>query len=382
MVMFAIICFLLCPLISLPIVFVCIKKDTKHRNVYLAILSIFIALFSYSYTPTVREDLYRHHEDVIRYEDISPDKFFSDVWSRPEQLSLMYKFIISKTGNVRLLQFFTSAICYYILFYLLSEYTKKYKHIKGLKVIGIWFFVLSGFHYIVITSGIFYTLALEIFSLAVYYDYALGRKFLSKILYFAPILIHTCAVLPLFIVILYKLLGSKINAKGISVLVVSIFSISILLNIVASYVNLPIVTELSNLYRSYFGNEEHWSRLHTIPVLVLYLSRLAPIIIGYKFMDKKDSISGFAIFVTIAILVLYFQTTFSVRYIHIATLCGLPILFEAINNKKIGQLFCVLLYGLGAPHVLYQIKQFQSLGEFQDIYRVLLTNIITTLYGG
>lgn len=41
MAVFAIICFLLCPLVSLPIVFVCIKKDTKHRNVYLAILLLF-----------------------------------------------------------------------------------------------------------------------------------------------------------------------------------------------------------------------------------------------------------------------------------------------------------------------------------------------------
>ena len=378
----ALLLFVICPIMVLPFLFLGLKKDKKHKNVYLIIIAIFVALFSYNYRPKSEEDLYRHHIDTMQYEDASVEVLAKDISQKPEQLSTVYKFIISKTGNQDLLQFFTSAISFFILFYLLNEYTEKNKDVKGWRLFGIWIFVLSGFHFIVITSGIFYTLALEIFSLGVYLNYEKKRKVWGWIFYIMPMFIHTCAFLPFILILLFKLLGSKNNIKNILILVGLIMSIGFLLVVIAPNIDLPIVKELSNLYKWYFNNEEAWADMHPIPILIMYMSRLVPVCVSYKMAHSKNGISDFSFFMTVAIVVLYFQTTFSIRYIHIAVLCGLPLLFAAARDKKYGRLFSLSLYVFAAPHIIYQIRQFVGLGYFEDVKRIFVTNLVTMLSEG
>lgn len=379
----ALLLFVICPIMASPFLFLGLKKDKKHKNIYLVIIAIFVALFSYSYRPKPAEDLYRHHIDTMQYEEASVDVLAKEISQKPEQLSTIYKFVISKTGNQDLLQFFTSATSFFILFYLLSEYTEKNKDVKGWRLLGIWIFVLSGFHFIVITSGIFYTLALELFSLGVYLDYEKKKKFLRWVFYVMPMFIHTCAVLPFIILVLYKILGSKINIKNVLILSGLIMSIGLLLMVIAPNIDLPIINELSNLYKWYFNNEEVWAEMHAVPILIMYMSRLLPVVFGRLLSTRKESISDFAIFMTVAVVVLYFQTTFSIRYIHIAVLCGIPLLFKAVQHKKYGQIYAASLYMLSFPHVIYQLHQlFYSLAKFEGMERALVMNLFTTLGGG
>lgn len=377
----AIAIFISCPILALPFVVIGLKKDAKHRNVYYCIIAVFMALFSYCYRPVATEDLYRHHIDTMQYKDMGMEKLSKTISRNPEQLSVLYKYVISKTGNQDLLQFFTAIISYYILFYLLDGYTKKARKGNLFGKIGIWFFTLSGFHFLLITSGIFYTLALEIFSLGVYRDYVLKKKWSSYLLYLIPVFIHTCAVLPLVVLILFKLLKSKFNLKNSLILVIVILSISFLLNVVVSSFNIPIVNELSNLYRSYFDNEEQWSGLHGSIVLITYLSRLVPVAIGYILSREKNQVSDFAMFTMVLVIALYFQTTFSIRYIHIVVLCGLPLLFESINHEKYGQFYSLMLYCLGIQQIIFQVQQTAGLGRIDGIQRIFVTNLITMLSG-
>ncbi len=382
MLILAIIMFIGCPLASLPFVYAGIKKDKKHTNLYLLIIAAFLALFSYIYRPNYSEDLYRHHEYTMEYQYMDMDGLMNELVNEPEQLSIIYKYLISKTGNYDLLQFFTSTICFFIIFYLLNQYTKKNKDCGIWKQIAVWLFVISGFHFIVITSGIFYTLALEIFSLGVYMDYERGRKKTSLLLYIIPSFIHTCAVLPTILLILYKLLKSKITLKNVMMMVVLIVSIEYLLTMISSSIKLPIISELSNLHDAYFNNEEQLARLHTPLVLGVYLSRLIPIVAFYKIANIKKGIGGFSIFMAAAVIALYFQTSFSIRYIHIVILCGIPILFKTINNKKYGQVFCILLYGLALLHFAFQVYQLSGLGYFDFGERAFTTNLIMSFMKG
>ena len=381
----ALMVFMICPIMVLPFVFIGLKKDKRHRKIYLAIIAFLLALFSYSYQPTSIEDLYRHQSDAMQYQYSEIDTLIDDIHNEPEQLAIAYKFMIGKTGNPSLLQFFTSAVSFFILLYLLNAYTEKNEKLRGWKLVGVWLFVLSGFYYIVITSNIFYTLALEIFSLGVYMDYARNRKIVGWVFYILPVFIHTCAILPLALIVLYKLLRSRINTKNVVLLVILILSIHILLSVVAANINLPIITEISNLYRWYFNNEGSWSNLHTPSVLLLYMSKLVPVVLAYKVSKMKDPVSDFALFMAIAIVILFFQTTFSIRYIHVAVLCGLPVLFRAAQDKKYGQIFCVLLYAFAIPHFIYQVRQMVSRtdwGSFENVQRIFVTNLITTLTKG
>lgn len=378
--MFAIISIILCPILSLPFIVYGLKKDHRHTKLYLFVVAVFISLFSYTYTPATTEDITRHHLETIEYEGADLSTLAEDLYTKPEQLSVTYKYIIGQTGNENLLQFFTSIVCYYILFYLLDDFARKNKSTRGRKLIGIWLFVLSGFHFTVITSGIFYTLALELFSLGVYISYEKDKKIAGIIISASTILIHTCAVLPFMILVLYRVLGSKINMKNIIIMALSIMSIGYVLAVIAPSMNIPLVSEISNLYRWYFNNESEWSSLHTPLIMTLYLSRLVPIFIAYKLSPAKREIAGFSLFIAIAVVVLYPQTTFSIRYIHIAVLCGIPLLFNAVQHEKYGKYFVHLLYLIATMHISYQVYQLVSgLYVCKDIDKVLVTNILETL---
>lgn len=377
----AIIALIVCPALSLPFVFAGLKKDKKHKKVYLFIIAIILALFSYCYKPTASEDLYAHHVDTMQYKNMSMNKLTEEVSKKPEQLSVIYKYVISKTGNPDLLQFFAAFVCYAILLYLLNEYSERSNGISALKKVAIWVFVISGFHYLVITSGIFYTLALEIFSLGVYIDYEKKRKILGIMCYVIPVFIHTCAALPLAIILLYKMLGSKVSFRNVAILSVLLMSIGLLMTVVLPSFNNPLTNELSSLYTSYFGNEEKWANLHDVFTLTVYLSRLIPILIGFCLTRQKNDVSGFSIFMTILVVLLFFQTSFSIRYIHVAVLCGLPIMFEAIKDKKYGGIYAASLYMLAIPQIAYQIRQIAGAGKIVGIQKAMITNLIMTLGG-
>ncbi len=382
MSIFAILSFIVCPILSLPFIALGIKKDKKYRMAYLSIVAVFLALFSYHYQPTTSDDLYRHQADVASYENQSVDSLMKDLSTQPEQLSLIYKYTISKTGNEGLLQFFIAIMCYIILLYLLNKQTEKHGDLAMWKKIGVWLFVLSGFHFLVITSGMFYTLALEIFSLAVYLDYERKKKVVSWICYLVPVLIHTCAALPLLAILLYKLLGSKINLKNGLILSAAVLSIGFIMTAVAPNIDIPVVKELSKLYVAYFNNEEQWSDLHSPLVLTLYLLRLVPVIVGCFLVKKcNDKTTGFSLFMTLLIILLFFQTTFSIRYIHIAVLCGLSITFQAVEHKKLGKLYSLGLYAIALSHFAYQFRQLSAAGVIKDIKSIPFVSLIIQIFG-
>ncbi|MBR0480615.1 EpsG family protein [Candidatus Saccharibacteria bacterium] len=371
--------FLLCPLLALPLVLICSKKDIKHQKFYLLLISLFVALFAYGYHPSSTEDLYRHQENLSKYQNYTFDDSIKTMQTKPEQLTLLYEILISKLNNPGLLQFFTTKICYFLIFYLLSEYSKRYPGISKAKTIGVWLFVLSGFHFFVIVSNIFYTLALEVFSLGVYVDYEKKKK-ISWLLYIISPLIHTSAILPLILIIFYKIFKSKISAKSVLVLTIAILLISTILPILSNLFSLPIINEVNSLYRSYFYNEDHWARLHSVSILILYLSRLAPVILSMH--DNRRAVAGiggFATFTLIAVILLFFQTSFSIRYIHIVVLCGIPTLFEALSSTRQSSVVCLSLYLFAIPHVIYQIRTFTYLNNFDNPLEIVTRDILTIL---
>lgn len=381
MFILALVVFIACPILSIPFIVVGLKNNSKHRNLFLFLIASLFALFSYCYNPTASDDLYRHHEEVRQYENTDLGTLLEKMADSPEQISIAYKFIIGKTGNENLLQYFVALLCYFILLYLLDVNSKENEDVSILKKIGVWFFVLSGFHYLVITSGMFYTLALEIFSLGIFFDYKFKKKKLGTLLCILPVFIHTCAVLPLVVLVIFKMLGSKMTTKSIIGISVFVFSIGFLMTVVAPNINNPITNELAKLYSSYFNNEEHWSRLHKTTTLILYLSRLVPVVFGFIITKKRDPISDFSVAITVLVLVLFVQTSFSIRYIHIATLCGIPLFFHCTKDKKYGQMYTGVLYLLAIPQIYYQLRQISYSGSIENIEIVLIRNIIGTLSG-
>lgn len=375
--------FAICPLVAGIISILMIIFAKKKRFSYFIVLALVLAIFSYYYMPTVKDDLYRHHLEVISLGMLSHESFMMLISSRTEQLSLIMKYLISKTADVNLLQFIITLIDYLIIFYILHTTTQKYK-LSNLSYFLILLFTVLSFNYLTIISNLFNTLGLLIFSLGVFLEYGLNKnKIFSYILYIITPFIHSSMVVPIVLIILFKLMREKGSIKAMILIALGIMLIEPVLNFMVDTFNTSLFIELKSFYNHYFINEENFSYLHTTSVLVLYLSKLIPFIIGYIFLkEKSDKETSFALVCTFAILALFTKSTFAIRFIPLVQMASISLLCKIYSsgNKQakifFGLIMIVLIIFLG----YYQYIQLYN-REFISIGELLGKNILNVIGG-
>lgn len=350
----------------------------KKKTIYFVIISFILAIIAYHYIPDLSEDLYRHHIDVFNISLLDNESIRYNLLNGTEQISYIIKYLISLTGNVNLLQFFITFIDYIIIFYIINKILEKY-NISNLSYLLILGFTVCSFNYLTIMSNLWNTLALLIFSLGLYLEYEEKKpKWLCYLIYLSTVFIHSSMVVPLVLILVFKLMGEKINFKIITVIIIGIISLEPILDFMISNFNASIFLELKSFYNNYFLNEDNFSYLHTTSVLILYLSKLVPYIIAYFFIKKNNKMIDFSLIVTILILVLFMKSTFSIRFIPIVQLAGLPLLCEVFSkkNKQTNLIFILILIILLIGVIYYQYIQIVN-KNFINLDNLFFKNIIS-----
>ena len=115
-------CFISVVIINIIIIVLNIKKDNK-KNIYLVIafdIALALAILSYMWIPSEEYDLYRYYSWMDNMQNLKGSKLINYLYtSRGEPLTMTYFYIISKTNNYSLLQFFPTLIVYFIIFYII-----------------------------------------------------------------------------------------------------------------------------------------------------------------------------------------------------------------------------------------------------------------------
>ena len=377
MFILALILYCICPVIAIPLLIVGLIKDKKHRYIYLLILAFFLSVIAFNVTPKMNEDLYRHHDDVLRFGTMENTAFINILKSNSELLSLILKRFIYKLGNVNYLQFFITFIDYSIVFYIINDYNSKKEN--DLKFIGIIsLFTIISFSYMTIISNLFNTLALIIFSLGLYFDYSNKKnKLLCYILYISPILIHSSLILPLVILIIFKITGNKVNLKNIIIIFVGLFLIPNIISILNRMFSFGIINEINSFYKNYFINQEQFGYLHTTRILFIYMIKLIPYFVAYFFVKDKNSLDDFSMLVLLIIITLFFQSTFSIRYIPIVQLCGLPMICKMLKNisKKNSYIMIIIILLITFVQIYFQYLQIRQ-SNFESFSKIITSNVI------
>ena len=104
--------FVIIPILSIPNTIVGMLTDRKFYKLYVALFSIAMGLLAYNMLPIPEYDLSRYY---LTMEDYSGNDFISNIQSiftRLDSLSYLFMYVISLSGNVRLLQFVGVSIGY------------------------------------------------------------------------------------------------------------------------------------------------------------------------------------------------------------------------------------------------------------------------------
>lgn len=199
---------LLCPPVGFILSLVCLTKDFKHWKTYVFCIAWFFANLAYCYDPTVITDLTRYKEYAGSLENVSlfdaltaGDKFAS---------GKVYGFviicwIISRTGDLRLLPALSTFCVYYIGLYITCRigYDTSVKKKNINKYI---YFILLTVSFYGIVNNVRNIFAFCLVSMAVFREfYEKKRNWLTIFLYVFPVFVHISALVLVLIRFCFKL---------------------------------------------------------------------------------------------------------------------------------------------------------------------------------
>ena len=188
-------------------------------------------------------------------------------------------------------------------------------------------------------SGLYNYLAINIFALAFYLDYNSGRKVTSMLIYATLPLLHTSMLLPVGVVVLFKILRNKINVWSILIilLIATFFTLNLghyLVYDLGMNWLMPVQKVLDN----YTALNEHYIIQNYGGLgFVINIAEILIAALGCLFTlkDKKNSETKafLAMFIAIVLLIIP-RIVVMVRFAPLVLMIGSVIIMDILKTKK------------------------------------------------
>ena len=196
--------FIIAPFLTIPIILYSMVVDKKHSTIYAILLALAIAIIAYNFNPKTSQDLYRYYYLMEhQYSTLSFTEYIKVMFNNNKLLFIFFCYIISRIGNYKLLQSIIVFTAYFLVFYTILDYAKL-KNIKAYKAILIIILFMAIFYFIGFFSGLAQFLGIAVGFYIFYLEYIKKKeKFIYKLLYILPMLIHvSLATLLIFRILL------------------------------------------------------------------------------------------------------------------------------------------------------------------------------------
>lgn len=383
----SIICLLLFiafPIIGLPVYLGCyVFHSNKKGILYSLLIGVTLGFITYYFIPPHDYDLYRH-QFIARYIHNLPfDRFlaYSKV-TELEFLPLLYSYFISFTENYNLLQFFIVSLGYTLMFYMMYDYRKK-TTISNLSFILVVIFNIFGFNALYFISGLYYYIAIILFSFAFYNEYTKkGNKFLSYFLYGLVLLIHDSMFFPVVILLIFKLFNNKLNVRSLG-LCILIFGLSYyVISILSSVINFELFTKVINLYNHYISNDYRMRKFYSGTIFIIEITKLL-LILATIFMTKnKKPLSkenGFIILLAVSTLLMMPKSLVMIRFIMGVQLIGIVPLMNYYQKNKLTDIKLIMIAILCALGILYTLY-FYRVFKDENFGNLKISDSIVTIW--
>lgn len=200
MVLFTWFVFIINPTIGSMFAIVGLYKNREKSVHYSAMLALLFASFAYWFIPNGEMDLTRYFLQLSNYSNLSWNTFLDLVLGKSTlviQDLLFYG--IAKTNNFHLLPAIVIFIVYFIVFYMITDFSNR-NEISSRNMMRVIVFTLCVLPFSSLVSNIRNVLAFSIFILAGYREFEQKDKgLLTYLLYILPLFIHTSTLALLII---------------------------------------------------------------------------------------------------------------------------------------------------------------------------------------
>lgn len=338
-------------LFTLAFAYYCLKKNSGKAVIFSSVLmGIIVGIAAYNFIPSISYDLTRHQRLVHYYEKTEVGNPLSNSYSDDlEIIPNIYSFLISRTGNDDLLQFFVVAVGYSALFYVVCD-SRKNKKISTLAFVAYSLLILFGQSTLYYFSGLYNYFAINIFALAFYIDYVKHKKLLSTILYLITPFIHSSMLFPIALLLLFKLNHSIITKKTIIALLLLMILAPWFLQLMTSLLNISLLKSALSLYSSYTNHDFLFHRFYHGANLLIDLSKIVLVIFTSIITlrnDRKNSMGSFSLIMAIAVLLMMPRAIVAVRFASLALFVNIvptmSILSEKTRTSRIVMMIVLLL---------------------------------------
>lgn len=368
--------FIVMPFLAVPIIFMGMIVDRKHNWIYGLLLAILLALIAYNFSPSETQDLYRYYVEMkTYYSNISFENYMQEMFSNTKILFKVLQLIIAQTQNYQLLPFTMTLVGYFISFYVILDFSNKYKINPIIAIFMILVFILT-FYHINFISGLAQYLAISIGFLGFYLEYIKDKnKCIYKVLYILPVFIHASMIIIPLIRVLLKFDFKKTK----KVYIISLIIYAFLPNIIYQLLNvLPGMETLAQKISIYTIQKKQilYTTYDTITLILLLFYTF----IFYKSRKEiREYISTKYIdFVEIILLLnlfsIFYKDIFS-RVFNITLLCMCIYLLMYLKKVKTEKIvivivLCLFSVGLGSVNVNNILAN-----DFNNIFSNITENI-------
>lgn len=391
MLIFTLSIYFFMPILALPFVVMGAYLDTKKRNIYIILLALIMAVIGFHFTPPNSEyDLYRYNmlmdqmknEGIYYVKNISEYKFFF--------VTNYLFYLVALTNVFELLPAITAFIVYYILFYIITDYSYR-NNISNNKYILTMIFMVMYIPAVPIFGGIRNALAYAIIILAIYRDMVISKKNLKTyFLYIIPLFIHS-AVMPIYIFRILLCINSKFIKGILNVLILCWPLYLVLIKIILEKLTfIPPLAILNNKIidytaRNYISSDHRTVILFTILICIFILVKS----IFYKFYGAKNNkyniddynrLTNSIVFFSLGAIAfkysdIFFRYTTFMFYLT-------PVLMLSILNIRAKvkwsyyKVICII--GLVLIGFISAIYQYRNLSQINfDMVKILFFNLFT-----
>lgn len=340
---------IICPIIGFVLAIFLYFTDKKHTVFLSIILGLIFGIISYYIIPATTYDLYKLREPYFAFKNnyCAWSYFFQYITTTKfEKIPMLYTFLISKIGNIDLLQFFIVTTGYSLLFYIMADY-RKIKNIKNVYFIPIVINIIFGYYVFHAMTGLYFYFSMILFSFAFYLEYTKKKsKLITYPIYILSLGMHTTTFFAIAILCIFKLFKEQINIKKIVLtLVLVVFSYQ-LLSIICTKLNIPLISSIMNIYTAYLKNNDKTSKIYDGALFILeFLKLTLCILFLYKNRknesDKKNN--SFLVLMIVCTVFMMSQSIVMIRFIMLIQFVAIVPMFDVFDNKNKNNIYIYML---------------------------------------
>lgn len=344
-----------------------ISSRRKKLIVFFSILfGLFMGFLAYNFVPKSDYDLVRQWKVMDRFESVETVEEFIKTTETVDReiIPQIYSLLISKTGNHNLLQFFVVVVGYAALCYILLDCRDRAK-LSDVKFIMVFILAILGQSMLYYFSGLYNYLAINLFALAVYLDYIKKYRKTAWIVYIVSPLIHSSMVLPLFLVVLLKLIRNKVDIKFLGLFVVVLMLFGPIIDLVIELFNIDFLNDIKSIYDSYILANDGMIKYYDGFYLFMSVSKIGIALVACWLQKGKETttpIRSMVYLTTCVVIILSLSSIAITRFSSLVLFVSLPLIMDAMFEKgKRQQLFTGVVFITALLYLVYTVRMMMPL---------------------